>query len=210
MMLRAIILILVMGSHPQDLAAAPTAKANTAEQQLQARTVVEDLHAHLIQAMKAGKGMSYHQRYALIEKAVARDFNIGLMSRLMSGPSWRQFSDDDRRKITSGFRRWTTAEYASQFTSHQGERFETVKTRMKGRLIYVDTRLKVPKEDPVLFIYRLRRSKDGQFRIVDILLNGAVSQLAMRRSEFSALVSEGGATALIAAMEKRVNALSSK
>jgi len=52
--------------------------------------------------------------------------------------------------------------------------------------------------------YRLRATTDGSPRIVDVFYDGTVSELAMRRSEYSALLKKGGIDALLAALEKKI------
>jgi phospholipid transport system substrate-binding protein len=44
--------------------------------------------------------------------------------------------------------------------------------------------------------YVLRSEPDG-WRIIDVLLNGTISEMAERRSEFSSTLRDGGASALI-------------
>ncbi len=53
------------------------------------------------------------------------------------------------------------------------------------------------------FNYRMRQTGGG-WKILDVYLNGSISELATRRSDFGATLSSGGAQALI----KKINALS--
>ncbi len=48
------------------------------------------------------------------------------------------------------------------------------------------------------------RQTGGSWKILDVYLNGTISQLATRRSDFASTVSAGGAPALI----KKINDLS--
>jgi phospholipid transport system substrate-binding protein len=48
----------------------------------------------------------------------------------------------------------------------------------------------------------------GTPRIIDVFLNGTISQVATTRSEFTAVLREGGAAGLIALLGKRVTELS--
>src|SRR5262249_33258513 len=69
--------------------------------------------------------------------------------------------------------------------------------------VLVRTHLDVPKEEGVELNYRLREV-DGNWRIVDIYLNGTVSELALRRSEYSALVQREGFQGLLAKLDERI------
>jgi phospholipid transport system substrate-binding protein len=56
--------------------------------------------------------------------------------------------------------------------------------------------------------YRLRKANgNGDWRIVDVYLNGTVSELALRRSEYSSLIKREGFQALLAALHERIDSL---
>ena len=54
--------------------------------------------------------------------------------------------------------------------------------------------------------YRMR-SVDGRWKIIDIYMNGTVSELALRRSEYSSLIKREGFKALLAALDERIESL---
>ena len=86
-----------------------------------------------------------------------------------------------------------------------GERFETLEhvPARRGREL-VRTRL-VPGDtdvEPVALDY-LMAERGGRWRVIDIYLEGTISELALRRSEFAAVLSQGGGAALIAMLGKK-------
>ena len=48
----------------------------------------------------------------------------------------------------------------------------------------------------------------GRWQVVDVLLDGTISQVAVQRSDFHSLLASGGAPALIAGLRKKVATLS--
>jgi phospholipid transport system substrate-binding protein len=70
----------------------------------------------------------------------------------------------------------------------------------------VRTRINRVGKDPVQVNYLLRET-GGQWRVVDLYLAGTVSELASRRSEFTAILREGGAQRLIAELRQRTATL---
>jgi phospholipid transport system substrate-binding protein len=50
--------------------------------------------------------------------------------------------------------------------------------------------------------YVMRAGADG-WRIIDVLLNGTISEMAERRSEFSAALRDGGAAGLISLLRQK-------
>jgi phospholipid transport system substrate-binding protein len=60
--------------------------------------------------------------------------------------------------------------------------------------------------DPVKVDYMMRRNGDG-WLISDIYLDGAISEVATRRSEFSAILRADGVDGLIAALNRKADML---
>jgi phospholipid transport system substrate-binding protein len=63
--------------------------------------------------------------------------------------------------------------------------------------------------EPVSVDYILRRSGDA-WLISDIYLNGVISEVATRRSEFAAILKSDGVDGLIAALDHKADALNSR
>lgn len=68
------------------------------------------------------------------------------------------------------------------------------------------TRLIIPNDDDVHLNYRLREV-DGEWKIIDIYLNGTVSELALRRSEYSAVLQREGFKKLLDTLDDKVKEL---
>ena len=75
----------------------------------------------------------------------------------------------------------------------------------EGRTL-VETKLIRSNGEPVALNYLFRFNKDA-WRVIDIYLSGSISQMAQMRSDFSKVVVEGGADALIASLEQKIEDL---
>ena len=90
----------------------------------------------------------------------------------------------------------TIANYAKNFDSFGGEKFvvdPAVQTRGVDKVVmskFITSGQTIP------FNYRMRQS-GGTWKVVDVYLNGFVSQLATKRSDFGSTLASGGAPALI-------------
>jgi len=60
---------------------------------------------------------------------------------------------------------------------------------------------------PVRLDYVMRRGPQG-WRAVDVLLDGSISRVAVQRSDFRSLITQGDAGALIASLNKKIADLS--
>jgi phospholipid transport system substrate-binding protein len=69
--------------------------------------------------------------------------------------------------------------------------------------VLVRTRLDDPQGDDVQLNYRLH-PVGGAWKIIDVYLNGTVSELALRRSEYASLIQREGWNAVIAALDQRI------
>ena len=172
---------------PQALAAASDPAAHK----------IENFYATLVDTMKRGPSLGMKGRYQALAPAVDATFDIPTMTKFVVGPSWSSMSESDRKQLTEAFRRMTIADYANNFDSWDGERFEVdPNVQTKGGDVFVQTNL-IPKADkPIPFIYRMRDT-GGDWKAIDVYLNGYVDQLTTKRSDFASTLSSGGAPALV-------------
>lgn len=203
---RLFAIMLLAGAGASCFAPAPAA-AQTAPA-ASAAAPVEAFHAALIRAMKAGPKAGLAGRRQILEAPIRAAFDLPGMAQLMVGPRWASIAAADQQAIIAAFSEWTITTYASQFSSHGGEQFRMLGEGDGGRATQlVRTQLVLPRDAPVAFNYRMRQGADGQWRVIDILLDGTVSQISQRRAEFAAVLAQGGAPALIRALQARTAAL---
>jgi phospholipid transport system substrate-binding protein len=166
--------------------------------------VVERLHAALLDAMQRAEALGYAGRRELLAPVLAASFDFEFMSRLALGSEWRKLDGVQRERWVSTFQELSLATYAARFDGFSGESFATDATEPAARdTALVKTRLVRTDDEPVHLNYRLRR--DGEsWRIIDIYLNGTVSEVALRRSEYSAVLARSGFEALVAELETKI------
>jgi phospholipid transport system substrate-binding protein len=169
-----------------------------------ARATVQQLDDSLIAIMKAGG--TAKSRAAMIAPAIDRAIDLPLMTRLVVGPGWNSITPADQQTLLAAFRRLTIAQYAANFDSWSGERFAidgAVEARGSDRL--VRTTLTPPGKEPIAISYRLRETKgresSDRWQIIDIFYRNAISQVALRRSDFASVLAKGGARALAAHLD---------
>jgi phospholipid transport system substrate-binding protein len=123
------------------------------------------------------------------------------------GQSWGSLSAGQQQQITAAFERYVAATYADRFDSYSGERLTVTGQRALGAGIIVQTRIVKSNGEPVAIDYLMFRNDDG-WRISDVYLDGTISELATRRSEFSSILRDRGVTGLITALDKKTELLS--
>lgn len=167
--------------------------------------LVEALHDEMLATMKQGPQLGFQGRLERLQPAIASRYDFSFMAEKSVGLAWKDLDDAQRKQLVDAMERLAGATYAGRMKDFSGERFETVGTQpaaqstMMVRTQIVDGAGKATSLD-----YRVRAMPDGSPRIVDVFFDGTVSELAMRRSEYSALLKKGGFPALMQALEKKI------
>jgi phospholipid transport system substrate-binding protein len=166
--------------------------------------VVNYLQESLIRSMREGGKLGYRGRFDLLAKAVDQTHDLDFIARTTLGANWTQLSAEQQRVFTDVFRKLSIGTYAGWFKSHEGERFEFIEQQdMPRDQVMVRTRfVQSGGEPPVRFDYVLRQTKDG-WRIVNVLADG-VSDLALKRVEYRAILQRDGFQGLINMLKDKI------
>lgn len=163
---------------------------------------VQSFYDALLSTMKQGKALGIKGRYEKLKPVIEASFDMPGMTRLSVGPAWNTMSDADHAALTKALTRYTVASYASNFKSFDGEKFAVepvAKDRNADKVVFSKL---VTKDETIPFNYLMRKN-GASWKVIDIYLNGFVSQMAKQRSDFAASVAKGGA----AGLEKQIDTL---
>jgi phospholipid transport system substrate-binding protein len=128
------------------------------------------------------------------------------MARLSVGPSWANLSDAQRQLVTESVGRYISAIYADRFDSYAGQKLQVTGEQPSSGGIMVKSQIVKANGDPVKVDYMMRRNGDS-WLIADIYLDGTISEVANRRSEFAAILRTDGIDGLIAALNRKADIL---
>jgi phospholipid transport system substrate-binding protein len=169
------------------------------------KTTVQAFYAALEETMKQGEELGFDGRYKKLEPVIHDTFDVPVMAKIAIGSEWTAFSADEKQRMLEAFNRYMVTTYAARFKTYKGQQFEVgdVKEPAQNRAL-VETKIIRSNGDPVALNYLFRPGSDGSWKIIDVYLSGAISEMARMRSDFSATVTGGGADALIAALEKKI------
>jgi phospholipid transport system substrate-binding protein len=153
--------------------------------------------------MKQAKQLGVKGRFQKLSPVLAKTYDLNAMSRIAVGPSWSTLTPEQQAGITSAFTRMTVATYASRFDGFSGEQFQILETvdRPNGDKI-VKTQIVKSDGGAVPLNYLMRKS-GSDWKIVDIYLDGTISELANRRAEFGVILKSGGPDALVSSLTKQ-------
>lgn len=184
------------------MTAAP--QANAAGQE-----TVRSFYDTLLANMRSGPSLGASGRYARIEPVVRRVFDIPFMTRLAVGPEWANLSEAQRQQVSQAFERYVAAVYAERFDNYSGEKLQVTGEQPSAGGTIITSEIVKSNGEPVHINY-LMRQNGGAWQIADVYLNGTISELATRRSEFAAILRTRGINGLIAMLNTKADALSAR
>jgi phospholipid transport system substrate-binding protein len=149
-------------------------------------------------------GMSSPAKRERLERIVLADTDFDTLARLVLAQNWRKFSIDEQAAFIEQFRRHLSMTYGRDIENYrnetvaiQGEREEprgdvTVRTKI----------LRGGGAQDIAVDYRLRKRPDGQWKIIDFVIEG-VSLVSNFRSQFTDMLMSGSPAGLIRTLEER-------
>ncbi|MBT6275227.1 MAG: toluene tolerance protein [Chromatiales bacterium] len=182
----------------------PTSAAGTSP-----AATVATLNQALVAAMQSGALGGFEGRKAILGPAIREAFDMPFVARLTLGRHGRNLTEQQHADFAARFSRIVIATYVSRFKLYDGERFVVVSERplKQGRRL-VQTEVIDRDGDKVALDYMLQQ-KDGAWYIVNVVAEG-ISELSLRRAEYTAVINREGFTALLVKLDEQVVKLTGK
>jgi phospholipid transport system substrate-binding protein len=169
---------------------------------------IQTYYQQLMPTIQQAGRLSVRERDRRFTPVITAVFDIATMARLAVGSAWTSFSAAQQTAVRDAFAQFIVADYASQISNYSGESFVVdpqTSPASRGGGEIVKTKLLQPDGRTVNINYLVR----GE-RVIDIYLNGTISDLATRRDEFASIIASGGADALIKRLRDRTDSLLGK
>ena len=196
MNIRALLTLVILGMH----IAHPSVSAGDRG----ATEVVERLHSTLLAVMKDGDKVGYQGRYDRLAPVIKSSFDMPFISRTVLGKYWEGLDKEQRSRFVDAFTQLSIATYAANFNRYSGEHFKSIPEKeVEGGRILVQSQLIKSDGGQVQLDYLLHRTAN-QWRIVNIIAEG-VSDLALKRADYSAFLKSKGFEALLTKLNEKAN-----
>ena len=169
---------------------------------------IQTYYQELMPTIQQAGRLSVRERDRRFTPAINAAFDFATMARLAVGPAWKSFSPAQQTAVRDAFARFIVADYASQISNYSGESFVVdpqASPESRGGGEIVKTKLLPPGGRAVNINYLVRGG-----RVIDVYLNGTISDLATRRDEFASIIASGGADGLIKRLQDRTQSLLGK
>ncbi len=163
---------------------------------------IEKLGAEVI-AILEDSSVSKDQRVAYFRDLLARDLDIPLIARFVTGKHWKSATPEQRRSYLEVFTTFVVQTYSARLGGADVGQFQVLETQPVGKSdILVRSRIVQSHGAPLRADWRLT-NRDGTFRILDLSVEGISLALTLRQEFSSVLRREGGVDGLIAILRKR-------
>jgi phospholipid transport system substrate-binding protein len=166
--------------------------------------VVQRLNDALVGMLKDAETLGYQGRFERITPVVNESYDTPYMAEKSLGQGWKTLTDADRQRWIELSREFSAANYAANFDHWSGQSIELLgEERGDNDTTVVRTRIVDPKGDNVDMSYRLHRTPAG-WQIIDVYLKGTVSELALRRADYSSVLARDGFEGLVTLMRGKL------
>lgn len=156
-----------------------------------AQKFIEDVSARGI-GFLGDAGMSDTQRRAEFRKLLRASFDMSTIGKFALGTHWRTANPAQQAEYQRLFEKMIVETYARRFSDYQGQKLEVTGARDNGRDFVVSSKI-IPADggETVAVEWRVRGNKNGQLKIIDVIVEG-VSMAMTQRSDFASVIQAGG------------------
>ena len=167
---------------------------------------VAALYTALTSVETQGGPASFEQRSQLLAPAVDHAFNLPTVLQTSVGLRYRSLPDAQKQQLQQVFRQFTIARYVSNFAPGTNETLKVLpdpRPSSYGSDQIVQTQIISSSGGVTKVDYVMRQFPQG-WQVVDVLLDGHISQVAVQRSDFGSTLSTGDASPLIDSLKKKI------
>jgi len=173
-------------------------------------SVVSGFQEVLIEVMKVASESTVRERFDQLAPAVDAAFHMRLMTQIAIGSYWKKTGDKDRKTIIDAFRGMSISTLATLFDGYNGEVFEhQMNTPGPSETILVKTEL-IKSDKSRIEIAYVTKKFGREWRIIDVVVAGGISELMVRRSEYRTVLKKEGIKGLIGLLNGKSKQLMSE
>jgi phospholipid transport system substrate-binding protein len=170
--------------------------------------VVKQLNASLQKVLQESEQLGYKGRVDRLSPVLDAAFDFEYMAGKTVGRHWSSLTPEQQKRWVEVFAELTDATYAGRFDRFSGQTFEFIDEQQGANgSVVVRSKVVSPGDKDVELSYRLGKRQVG-WKVIDVYYNGTVSELALRRADYSSVLKRDGFDALIARVNTKIAELS--
>ena len=163
---------------------------------------VKKLHENLLIINFSEK--KFQKKILILDEIVGELFNSNKMIKFIYGRKWKDLDKKTKNKLGLTFQKYISFNYVKRFNNIQNLEFEFLGFKeINEERILVKTYLKPSNEEKINLDYIILK-EENNWKIFDVLLNGSISEIATKKSEFNSIIRNKGATGLIEIITSKI------
>ncbi|PCI55612.1 MAG: toluene tolerance protein [Alphaproteobacteria bacterium] len=132
------------------------------------------------------------QRDKNFRKLLHNNFDMKTIARFSLGRYWKVSSKAERKEYLILFENMIINVYSKRFSDYNGQVVKVSTARLTGKADALVSSSIVPENGPKIDVdWRVRKKKNGKFKVIDIIVEG-VSMSLTQRSDFASVIQRGG------------------
>ena len=139
-----------------------------------------------------------------VDKIISNTYDIKKMSKIILGKFWSKSKSHDKSKFIETFSLYISSNYINRFRDKKSFDYEYKGIDKIGENYRIaHTIFKFGETEKLKINYMLVKNH-RKWLIFDVLLNGSISEIATKKSEFNETLNNGGIPSLISLINKKL------
>ena len=134
-------------------------------------------------------------------KVINRTYDAEKMLKMIIGAAWKNQDNEKKKELIVVFKKYISKNYLNRFSKIQDVSFSNEKKEKISSDFYLVRSNLIIKQEKISIDYLLHL-KDNTWKIFDVLLDGSVSEIATKKSEFRIYIKEKKIDELIEVLKK--------
>lgn len=131
-------------------------------------------------------------RVTKFEDLLKDNFDMKTIARFSLGRYWKTSTEAEKDEYLTLFENMIVEVYSRRFNDYNGQVMEITSSRAMGKSDAIVKSILSPDNSPKIKVdWRVRKKKSGEYKVVDIIVEG-VSMSLTQRSDFASVIQRGG------------------
>ncbi len=172
-----------------SFAALPTPSLASAKTENGAQKFVENLGNEALTSLTA-KDLAHQEREKRVRTLLNKNFDVQTIGRFALGINWKNASAEEKKEYLSLFEDMIVQTYSRRFEEYSGQQFTVLGAlKIDEKDSIVSSQILQKDGPPVNLEWRVR-NKNGQYRIIDVIVE-SISMSVTQRSDFNSVIQGG-------------------
>lgn len=162
---------------------------------------VERLHNKLKQNNLSQDSLK--KKFVQTKNIVSDIFDYEKMIRIIYGRNWKKIEINKQNEMKEIFLDYMSYNYTKRFSNIKQLDFKIINNNLIENKILVNSLLIIDSNEKINISYLCNLDSKIE-KIFDIIIDGSISEISTKKSEFSKLIKSGGPNGLIEALESKL------